>query len=186
MDDWPTSLNDTLAETWRRLARGVADRRAPARHLVLATAGREGGAEARIVVVRRVVPSEALIDVHTDTASAKIAEIERDPRVSLLVWEERASLQIRLRARVGVGQGEAVAEAWQRVPEAARQVYGGTPAPGQEIATPEHHQSAADSARFSVLSCHIEEIETLHLGRDRHRRALFRASAAWRGVWLAP
>ena len=52
MSETGHSLAATLDRAWAMLAAGVADRTAPARHPVLATVGRGGGAEARVVVLR--------------------------------------------------------------------------------------------------------------------------------------
>jgi hypothetical protein len=185
MDAWADSLQETLAEVWRRLSRGAADRRAPARHPVLATAGRDGGAEARILVLRGADRDGARIELHTDRLSGKAAELAADPRAALLVWDAEARLQIRLRLRAAMRTGADAAQAWARVPESARLQYGGMP-PGTPIAAPGEDRPAAEAGRFAVLDCRVDEIETLVLGEDRHRRALFRRAEGWAGQWLAP
>ena len=68
----PNDLQAFLDEGWQHLRRGVADARAPARQLVLATVSREGAPEARAVVLRRATQSKAEVEVHTDTRTAKI------------------------------------------------------------------------------------------------------------------
>lgn len=186
MAEWYEDLEDLWGEIWRRLERGVADRRAPARHPVLATAGLEGGAEARVVVLRAASAEDAMLEVHTDSASSKVGELARDPRATLLIWEDRARLQIRMKARVEILKGAGAARAWARIPEGAQQVYGGAPAPGTPIPAPEAHEPGPDPERFTVLTARIGEVDALHLGRDRHRRARFRAADNWRGEWLAP
>ncbi|MEL7117744.1 MAG: pyridoxamine 5'-phosphate oxidase family protein, partial [Pseudomonadota bacterium] len=81
-------LADRLSDAWQRLLLGVTDRDAPARHLMVATVGRSGGAEARMVVLRAVDPTAARLAFHTDAASGKIAELALDPRISLIVWDQ--------------------------------------------------------------------------------------------------
>lgn len=183
--EWWASLEQTHDEVWRRLHHGVADRKAPARHPVLATASDRGG-EARIVVLRAADRANAALEVHTDARSAKVAELAGNPRATLLVWEAKANLQIRLRIAVEVMAGPDAEAAWARVPEAARKVYGGAVAPGQPLAPAATFVPYADQARFAVLACNCAEIETLHLDEDRHRRAVFRRDAAWEGQWVAP
>jgi pyridoxine/pyridoxamine 5'-phosphate oxidase len=173
-----------LEAAWQRLGRGVADRRAAARHPVLATQGRDGGGEARVVVLRAARRAEGRLEVHTDAASTKVAELAAEPRATLLVWDARAQLQLRLRARVTAEPGPAAA--WARMPQSARLAYGGSPPPGAEIPAPEAYAPAAEPDRFTCLACHLTEIEVLELGRDRHRRAVFRRDADWAGRWLAP
>lgn len=180
------TLPGTLDQVWQRLARGVTDRRAPARHPVLATAGLDGGAEARIVVLRAVDRALGRIEVHTDTASGKIAEIRADPGAALVIWEPRAQFQIRLGATATILTGADAAARWARIPEGARVNYGGDPAPGTPLTDPSDHASGASQDRFAVLDLRIDAIETLHLGRTRHRRARFLRADGFAGHWVAP
>ena len=183
--DWWADLDTALDEVWRRLERGVADRKAAARHPVLATQGLGGFAEARTVVLRAADRGAARLTLHTDAASGKMAEIRAQPGATLLVWEEKARLQIRLRVTVSIAPEAEAEAAWARVPDPSRRVYRSLPPPGEPIPDPEGAAEGEES-RFTLLHCRIAEIETLHLGEARHRRALFRASDGWQGQWLAP
>jgi pyridoxamine 5'-phosphate oxidase len=185
MSEWWLTLPTTLDQVWLRLGRGVVDRKADARHIVFATSG-AGGAEARIVVLRGADRTASSLTIYTDLRSAKVADLKKEPRASLLVWEQKAHLQIRLRVQVDVKSGEEVTAQWQNVPIGARKVYGGEPAPGTPIATPQQPNSQENSNAFAVLNCHILEIETLYLGQDLHRRSKFSADTGWAGQWLAP
>lgn len=175
----PKTLDETLNDVWQRLGRGVADRHAPARHPVLATIGADGG-EARVVVLRGVDRAAGTLEIHTDAASSKVAELRANPNATLLIWDQKARLQIRLRVAASITEGDP--KAWARVPDTARGVYGGTPPPGEPIATPEAHAPNPTPARFAVLTCRIHEIETLTLA-EPHRRARFRDAKA---QWIAP
>lgn len=184
--EWFETLPGTYDEVWRRLQRGVADAKAPARHPVLATVGAaaaEPSGEARIVVLRGADQDGAALEIHTDGASAKVAELRTCPRATLLVWEDRARLQIRLRVRITVRPG--TPDEWVRVPTASRPVYQSTPPPGIPIETPDVPRPDAEH-RFTLLIAEIDEIEALHLGRDRHSRAIFRREDDWAGQWLSP
>ncbi|MEM9735118.1 MAG: pyridoxamine 5'-phosphate oxidase [Pseudomonadota bacterium] len=184
MADWFETLAETHAEVWRRLTRGVADRRAAARHPVLATTGLTGFAEARVVVLRGAEPSMGRLEIHTDRASAKLAEATASPGATLLIWEERARLQIRLRAHLHEAPAEIQAERWARAPEGSRAVYRALPPPGTPIGAP-FELGESSEPRFTVLWAEIQEIDTLHLGTP-HRRALFTRADGWKGTWLAP
>ncbi len=185
MDGAADSLEATLDEVWARLARGVADARAPARHPVLATQGTRGFAEARTVVLRGADRAAARLEIHTDARSAKAAELAAAPGATVHVWDKGARLQMRLRVAVEIVTGAEADAAWARVPEGARLQYGGAPAPGAEIAAPDAHAPGAERAQFALLACAVREIETLRLG-EPHARALFLAEAGWHGRWLAP
>ena len=110
MADWWTALDTLYAQAWSRLSRGVADRRAAARYPPLATAGPEGWADARTVVLRGAVTGSAQLTLHTDAASPKVAALGADPRCTLLIWDAKVHLQIRIRARASLAQGSA--EEW--------------------------------------------------------------------------
>jgi len=186
MAEWFTELAATFDEVWRELEQGVADRHAPARHPAVATVGRDGGGEVRTVVLRGADRQAGRVEFHTDVAASKVAEIRAAPRLALMVWNAHDRLQIRLRATAEVRTGAAVADIWAELAEIERANYGGAPAPGTPVAAPEDHEAASDPERFAVVRCALDEIETLHLGPDRHRRARFTADARWRGTWLAP
>lgn len=173
------TLEETLNDVWQRLGRGVADRKAPARHPVLATVGETGG-EARMVVLRGADRATSCLEVHTDAASTKVKELRANPNASLLIWDQKARLQIRLRVTISIAEGDA--DIWARVPDTARGVYGGTPPPGASIDSPHDHAQNPTPARFAVLTGHIREIETLTLDTP-HRRARFCDGSA---QWIAP
>src|SRR6056297_715128 len=171
MTDLFASLDSTLDQVWQRLGRGVADRRAPARHPVLARCA---------VGMDRERSGLPVGGAQDDDASGKVAQLRETSGATLLVWDEKAKLQIRLRASVDIIAGDT--DAFARLPDAAQMNYGGTPAPGTPISEPRAHDPAPEARRFTVLLAHVREIETLHLGTP-HRRARFRDGAA---TWLAP
>ena len=186
MSDWSTTLGGFLDMVWARLVRSAADPKAPARRVVLATHGQTGWPEARMVVLRAADRPGSSVAVHTDNASTKIAEITANPRAALHAWEPRLNLQTRLRGEISIETGAAVRDVWPRVPDGSRSSYGVTPAPGSAIPTADAYTRAADFERFAVLTLKIEEIDTVHLAPDYHRRALYRRLDGWQGTWRAP
>lgn len=177
-----SELSATLDKAWALLTQGITDRGAPARHPVLATASADG-AEARILVLRGADRAAATVTLFTDAATSKVAELQADPRATLLVWDPSQRLQIRLRATITMRAGHP--EEWAALSDGARAVYGGDPAPGHTIREPEAHRPIPDPTRFIVLTAHLREIETLHLSTP-HVRAIFSAGDGFRGRWVAP
>jgi hypothetical protein len=171
------SVSDLFDRVWRHLTRGVSDRRHPARHPTLATIGPEGP-EARTLVLRGADRAAARLELHTDMASPKVAQITGDPRVALHVWVPRDRLQIRIRARAAAGPGDPALFA--RLPEEARRNYGG-PAPG---GAPDDRVYDGDPARFAAITLEVRQIDALVLD-DPHLRAVF-AAPDWAGHWVAP
>jgi len=184
METAPGTLADFLTLGWDRLIRGVGDRHAAARHPTLATVDSAGAPTQRTVVLRGAVRAEARIEVHTDAASAKVAHLTRDPRVAFHVWDDKANLQLRLTAHAEILVG--TLDQWERLPEAARRVYGGHPLPGSPVPEAEAFQPSPYPDRYTVLQCHLDTMELLHLGRDLHRRAVFARASGWSGQWIAP
>ena len=182
---WATELDSLWAEVWTRLSRGVRDRRAPARHPTFATVSPDGWPEARTVVLRGADPVNAMLEVHTDLRSAKVAALRVNPRAALHVWDAAAQLQTRVEAQVTLLTGADVAEIWARVPDPSRQSYGTTPAPGQPIAASLDYDKTPDQATFAVLRCQVEAVDAVHLG-PRHRRARFERQNSFSGQWLSP
>ena len=182
---WATTLEGLHDQAWQRLIRGVADRRAPARHPTFATLSPDGWPEARTVVLRAADRATAMIEVHTDIHSAKVAALQATPRAALHVWEAGAHLQIRLTTTVTILSGVDVAEAWARVPDPSRQSYGTQPPPGQPIPTALAYAKPGDPQSFAVLRCAVQAMDLVHLG-PQHRRARFARADGWAGQWLAP
>jgi pyridoxamine 5'-phosphate oxidase len=182
---WAGDLEALCAQVWTRLARGVADRHAPARHPVFATVSPEGMPEARTVVLRAADAAAGTLDIHTDLRSAKVAALRTTPWAALHVWDPSAHLQIRIAAAVSILSGDQVAGIWARVPDPSRQSYGSVPDPGQPIAGSLDYLKQPDPAVFAVLRCTAQSIDAVHLG-PRHRRARFDRENGWAGQWLAP
>lgn len=186
MSEQGTRLDAVLDEVWHQLARGVSDASAPARTLVLATSGAEGG-EARMVVLRGSDRAADLLLLHTDALSPKVAELRADPRATLLAWDPQGHLQIRMRVTATVTSADPAL--WDALPETARRAYGGTPPPGTPMDAPGDWRAAPERHRMAEIACRIREIDVLHLAAPAHRRALFsRADGRrhWTGQWIAP
>lgn len=185
MSDWFETLDGLHDKLWQCLGRGVADGKSPARRPTFATVGTDGWPEARTVVLRHADREAALVEVHTDIHSDKIASLRHNPRGALHVWQQNLRLQIRLQADVEIRTGKEVAAIWADVPNPSRQSYGITPAPGTPIPQALDYVKDPDQATFAVLTCHIQKIDLVHLGDD-HRRATYARASGWAGQWLAP
>lgn len=174
------TLQGLFDTVWQHLSRGTADRRHPARHPTLATIGPDGP-ELRTLVLRRADRTGARLELHTDAASPKAAQITADPRVALHVWLPKPRLQIRARALATLAPGDPALFA--NLPPVAQANYGG-PAPGSPLSG-EQDPAQGDPARFTRILCQLTEIDALLL-TDPHRRARYRADADWQGAWIAP
>lgn len=185
MNDTWSDLTQALSRIWAVLEDGVAHPEAPARLLSLATTG-SWGPESRMVVLRGADPVAGVLEVHTDRRSAKVADLLKTPRASLLMWDPAEQLQVRLRCEARILTGAATADRWDRIPAHAQRVYGGETASGTIVPAPIPLPGKPDRDEFAVLMFTVQEIEGLRLGRDLHRRACWKRSGGWSGHWLAP
>ena len=176
------TLASLLDLAWGRIEAGL-EGEAPARQFVLATVA-DGRPAARTMVLRGADRGAGTIETHTDVASPKVAELRADPQAVIHVWDEDASIQIRLRSRVEVVTGPEAHAIWEGVPEGARDNYGGEPAPGEPIERPEDYEPGASRERFAVLRARVDEIDLLSLD-DPALRALYERSDGFAGRWLA-
>lgn len=185
------TLEACLAEAFRRLARGVADRRSPFHTPTLATVAPDGAPEARTLVLRGFEPATRTLRLHTDARSGKVASLAREPRCQLHLYDPGAKLQLRLSGRAVLHGGDVVAEAaWAGSREASRMCYAVEPGPGTpvEAPPPAPRDAAAGAAQFRVLLLHFDRLEWLELAHAGHRRARFdwTGDGAPAATWLVP
>jgi len=174
------------------LAEGAAGPRSAWRNLTLATITAEGWPSLRTLVLRRFDPQSRLAELHTDTRSAKHAELSANPRAAVHGWDAQGRIQLRLAGTVTLHAGDTVAQrAWESLRPASQATYRVMPGPGRVMSTPDaqgHDRAEADAfAAFCVIRLHYHMLEWLHLGHSSHRRARF----AWFGntceaTWLSP
>ncbi|MGL5114605.1 MAG: pyridoxamine 5'-phosphate oxidase family protein [Beijerinckiaceae bacterium] len=175
-------LAETLAESWRLLARGVADRRSAFHHPVVATLGLDGRPCARTVILRSCDAGVRLLRFHTDIRSEKIAELRRDPRVAMHFYDSGAKIQVRVEGRAALHADDGIADAaWGGSRLFSRQCYGVVPGPGTEIGQggdftlpdTSNEETVAGRANFVAVIVAVEQLEWLYLAAAGHRRALF-------------
>ena len=181
----PSDLKAFLDHAWQRVSRGVADSRSAARYPVFATVSPDGWPEARTVALRAANRTNAMLEVHTDIASAKVAALRSNPKAQLHIWDARPRLQIRLFATVAILTGPETQAQWARVPDASRVSYGKEPSQGTPIAAAFDYAETREQAAFTVLRCHLERIDLVEL-KAVHRRAVYSRHQDWSGQWLVP
>lgn len=192
---WYDDLAGTLEHAWALLARGVADRHSGFHTLQVATIGLDGAPRVRTTVLRGVDVGHRRVRFHTDARSPKVAEIERDPRVALHLYDKNAKAQIRLSGVAeALGDGTAADAAWAGTRDFSRVCYRVARAPGDPIAEPrlglpptDHPDAEAGRSAFRIVVTEVASLEWLYLAHEGHRRALFRFDGpAASATWLVP
>ena len=183
-------LDETLAEAFRLLARGVADRRSPFHTPTLGTIAADGAPSLRTLVLRGFDAPTRTLRLHTDARSHKVIELGGDPRAALHAYDAGAHIQLRLSGKATLHIGDAAAdEAWARATPNSRLVYAQEAAPGTPVTDPVLPPFTGDArAHFATIALRFDSLEWLWLAASGHRRARF----TWDGEvrtgagWTAP
>ncbi|MGL4635441.1 MAG: pyridoxamine 5'-phosphate oxidase family protein [Beijerinckiaceae bacterium] len=189
-------LDETLAESWRLVARGVADRKSGFHHMTIASIGLDGRPRPRTVILRGCDVAARALRFHTDIRSEKVQEIAAAPRVGLHFYDPGAKIQLRMDGTATVHTDDAVADAaWLATRTFSRQCYGIAPGPGTTIDAGEdfflppttEEATAPARANFAATVIRIHSMEWLYLASSGHRRAHFDwSSGTLAARWLAP
>ncbi len=194
-------LDEVLTAAWQMIVRGKADRRSAFHTPTVATMGRCGLPRQRVMVLRAVDPKSGALRFHTDIRSGKVDDIGDGAPVSVLVYDAKAKVQVRLGGTAVIEpHSEVAAQAWINTSPSSRRAYLVNPGPGTrvdqpmsglppEIETyvPSLEASEAGRAAFAVMIVTLNQIEWLSLAASGHRRALFeRSGSIWAGQWLIP
>lgn len=184
---------------WRELQRATVDRHHAWRTPVLATAGADGQADARTVVLREVDLDERRLVFYTDARSAKRSQLAERPQAVLVMWSPALGWQLRCSVRCTVHTGGLAASSrWERVRQSpSAQDYlsplpPGTPlegaapdtaAPEEDAVAGEPRQRPVEHVAFAVVEAGVTAVDWLELHRAGHRRARFEGGS---GRWLQP
>ena len=199
-------LEASLAELWRQLGRGAADRRSAMHTVQLATTGADDGLpRVRTLVLRGVEPEQRRLRLHTDRRSRKVAELAVCPRVELCAYDPGAKIQVRARGSAEILVGPAADAAWSASEPGSRICYGAPHAPGSllddphdgdipralpdlpESDKPADEPAESGRAHFAVLLITVSGLDWLYLAARGHRRASFDwVDGHWQGHWRAP
>lgn len=166
------------------LAEGVGTPGSPLRKPVLSTVDAGGAPRARTVILRRFDPERRRLEIFTDARTAKAAELDANPMAAFTFYDSRREMQLRLSGRAMLHTDDECAErAWntlgpRNMADYLTRAVPGTPSPTPDaiLAAGEGDEARKTAARanFAVLAFTYDRLDMLVLGRDTHRRALFR------------
>ena len=203
-EPFPDHHNDlpaTLKFAWQMIGRGVQDRRSAFHTPVLATHSPDGP-QARVLVLRAFELATRTLTFHTDTRSAKLLELDADPRAALTFYDAARKVQIRMNGTCTVHTNNALShQRWSASRPSSLRCFAGAP-PGAvsqmptsglpadlEGREPELAELADAEAHFAVLTVGVQRLEWLHLHTRGQRRAAFGWASAdghCKMQWLNP
>ncbi len=191
------SLAATDNQTWQQLYSATADAKNPFRNLTLCSIDRHRRPQARMVVLRRVVVADRLLEFHTDIRSDKWQQLLECPQVCVHGYHSDKRLQVRLAGTVSVHtQGsDAAASAWQTLTPWTRASYCGGP-PGDPAAQPRVFSKAPAASEiasgesvFGVIVFKTESLDWFTHPRGNLQRALFSYGSdgtVEQAAWVTP
>lgn len=156
-----------LTAQWASLVRGAVDSKHDWHWPVMGTIGRLESDETpwpqlRTVVLRKTVPQERRLEVHSDSRAGKLLDIAQQPNVMMHFYEQRSRTQLRLACHAVVHQGNAISQdAWNKLQPSSQTQYLDGPA----VAMSRQH--------FAVVHLEVLELEWLWLAREGHQRTKF-------------
>ncbi|GAB3782187.1 hypothetical protein GCM10028818_37530 [Spirosoma horti] len=158
------------------------------------------GADARTVVLRKVDADRKYVWFHTDVRAAKVMQFEAFPDCTLVFWDEKSQVQLRLTVETHLHSDDYVAdEHWQTIGAGTRKNYLSELRPGSEQSAPypgfsahlgadlpSIEESEAGRSNFAVIECRVLSMDYLQLSRSGQVRALFQYEPEAKMTWLAP
>lgn len=199
LNDISYTLADLERDSWRQLVSAPKQKSSGFKTMTVAT-NTATGADARTVVLRQVDEVRRYIWFHTDARADKVIQLEAFPNATLLFWDDKRQVQLRLTAETRLHMDDHVAdEQWKNLWVGSRKIYLSERVPGSELPNPypgfpahlgEDLPTEADSEagrkNFAVIECRVVSMEYLHLGRGGQTRARFQYEPERKLTWLAP
>ncbi len=168
--------------------RSNVDKRHPFRYFTLVTFG-ETYPEARTVVSRRVSNTLQLL-IFTDARSPKVAQIQKNNRVSALFYHPKQKLQVRMQ-----GEASLIDDTHPDYPQYLHQVkssplvqdYTTLQAPGSLLTDDQISIDHGDTLHFLAIQVTPHRLDVLKLDRTQHQRAQYTKNGEhWEEQKLTP
>ncbi len=179
-------LSEIKNKIWLMLDDSITNRASPFRIPVF-ICGNQNDFDGRIVVLRKSVQSNNLVQYHSDIRSDKIDKLKKNKNASMLFYDKEEKIQVRLKVECTVNHyNEITKESWSKTQHISRKCYLVDNGPGTESKTPTSglkteldnfeftmEQSEEGYKNFTVIQCKIKSMEWLYLAAKGHRRARF-------------
>lgn len=179
-------LDQIYADCWHRLMNGVHSAK-HAFHTPAIASINDSFPEIRTVVLRKALPEKRQLIFHSDMRSPKIKQLQANPALSWLFYDERAKIQLRIKSYATLHHlNELSQQRWNESRLQSRVCYMVQPGPSQGSEMPTdglptafdrnlltESSLAAGYENFVVVACEVVAIDWLFLSHGGHRRARF-------------
>jgi pyridoxamine 5'-phosphate oxidase len=169
------NLDEIKRDIIHSLSRAGHDHKSAFRFITLCTEGKDAP-NARYVVLREFHSTLPTVFIYTDYRSEKIAEIQQQPRVTILAYDNQKRAQLKLFGEASIHFSDVVARAHWGQLSGGKEAYQTHLAPGTYVSSVEEAhkmEEQADDKHFAVIAIKIKELEVLQLNRTGHIRAVF-------------
>jgi len=176
-----------FSELKNELQKGVHKKGHPFRYCTLATLGLDTVPRLRTIVLRRV--SEDLrLTFYTDERSKKLIHIKESSKVSLLFYNPKQLLQVRVEGLAKIITEETILKKyWSGVQPNSRKDYTTEEAPGSTISNPDKIEYLNEGNHFCIVEIQPFRIEYLKLKRPNHIRVQYsKSDSSWESEFLVP
>lgn len=135
---------------------------------VLTTTSKTGIPSARMVVVRGINEKIAL-EIHTDSRSNKVLDLQVNPNAEILFYDPLTEIQLKCFGAVKIIRSGPLADAaWEKIPESSKKQYTTLLAPGTVIENTAVVEYKSQR-HFCIITLETKVLEYLKLG-DPHQR----------------
>ena len=183
---------------WLMLDDAITNRASPFRIPVF-ICGDQSDFDGRIVVLRKSIQSNNVIQYHSDIRSDKISKLKNNKNAAMLFYDKEEKIQVRLKVECVINHNNKITkESWLKTGHMSRKCYLVDSGPGTETSSPTSglkpeldnfefsmEQSEEGYKNFTVIQCKIKSMEWLYLAAKGHRRARFELYNN-KEYWLIP
>lgn len=178
-------LNQILEDLKNEVKFGYLKKKHPFRYPSLASI--EDSTPTQRTVVLRDTTDDFELVMFTDERSDKIKQFEANPHASLLFYNHKKLLQVKVEGKIKmIRSGKEYENYWSRVQGKSQKDFITKNPPGTPIDNPDHVEYKEDKHHFCLLKLVPERMEYLELKRPNHIRAVFDRSNNWEGQFLNP
>lgn len=188
-------LDEIEREIYNLLIQGVKKRKSNFHNAVLGSVSYDNKPEIRTVVLRDFSQKNLSIKIHSDSRSNKIKDLLKNKNISLLFYDEKKKIQIRVRGLARIHKS--YEPSWTKLSNWSKRCYLTSKAPGEESNdptsgfpekfsqdAPQNDESKKAIKNFSVIEIELNQIEWLFLASQGHRRAIFNVIRQEKNIYL--
>jgi pyridoxamine 5'-phosphate oxidase len=188
--------SEVIKNVWQMLLHGKKTYNTPFHHAQLASVDANSNPQLRTMILRQVDEVQNTITFHTDIRSRKVQELNANPNVHCLFYDEPARLQVRLQAIAKIHYNDELAlAAWKMARVQSQLSYSTEYAPSTVLKAPVivdvNRTNASEEEllkaqnNFALIVCTIQCIDVLYLNHRSNLRVGYDCKSN-QAFWVHP